>query len=273
MPADLHLHTTFSDGRYSPEELVKAVSERGLTTIAITDHDEIDGIERAIQAGKKFKVEVIPGVEFSTNLNQIEVHVLGYFIDYRANWFVEKLREMAKARSQRINSITEKLSSLGVKIDPKRVLQIAGHGTAGRPHVAEALVEAGHVQNQREAFARYLSLGAPGYVGHYRLSPASAIELIHKVHGLAILAHPGSNGCDQIIPELLQEGLDGIEVYYSGHNEAETMRYLRLAQKYGLLVTGGSDFHGPGIVRDVELGSVKIKDGLVERLKKAHEKI
>lgn len=270
MPADLQIHSTFSDGSLTPAEVVTAAREAGLTVIALTDHDSVEGIEPAREVGEREKVRVIPGVELSTERDKREVHILGYFIDYRAGWLNELLQRLQEARHKRIYRIVEKLTGMGIEIDLERVLAIAGQGSAGRPHVAQAMVEAGIVDSVPEAFNRYLNNQAPAYVFHAHLEPRRAIELIKQAGGLAVLAHPGISQVDEFIPEL--DGLDGLEVYYSGHSEEQTRHYLRMAQKYGLLITGGSDYHGPGSLKPVTLGVIKLPDRLVEALEEAWRK-
>ena len=269
MPADLHIHTTFSDGTFSPEEVVRLAKKAGLKTISITDHDVIDGIEPATEEGKKLGVEVIPGIEITTEVPNAEIHILGYYIDYKLPKLNAILKKIQEDRTARIYKIVGKLDKIGVKLDPMRVIEIAGHGSAGRPHVARALLEAGLVKNIREAFEKYLGYKAPAYVSHFRLSPEDAIKLILDVRGIPVFAHPKVSNSDDILPDLLAAGLKGIEVYYSGHSKKDEKHYLGVAEKHNLLVTGGSDFHGASNSREVELGDVAISDELVEKLAKA----
>ena len=266
MTADLHIHTTFSDGTLTPEEVVQTAKKAGLKTIAITDHDEIDGIAPAIEEAEKWSIEVIPAVEFTTEIPKAEVHILGYFIDYQNPQLLETLKKIQADRKTRIFKIVDKLDKLGIKISAERVLEIVGHGSAGRPHVARALIEKGYVEGVREAFEKYLDYRAPAYVAHYKLTPEEAIKLILQVRGIPVYAHPGASKCDEIIPDLIKAGLKGIEVYYTGHNNWQTRHYAHLAKKYGLLITGGSDFHGLGI-REVNLGDLTVPDELVEKLR------
>jgi len=267
MPADLHIHTRFSDGLLSPEEVVREAKKAGLTTIAISDHDAIDGIDPAMAEAKKIGIEVIPAVEFSTDIPGTEVHILGYYIDHRSEELVQLLKKIQEDRLHRIDKIVDKLEKAGVDINKDRVLQLAGDGSAGRPHVARVLVEEKRVSTVGEAFEKYLSLGGPAYVPHFKLTPVQAIEMILKVGGVPVLAHPAVSRKDEIIGDLVKAGLKGIEVYYSKHSEETVRKYLGIAKQYGLIVTGGSDFHGKGMMRDVYLGMVKLPDEDVRRLK------
>lgn len=267
MPADLHIHTTFSDGTHSPEEIVELAKKKDLKTIAITDHDVVAGIDPALKRGKELGVEVIPGIELTTETRDTEVHILGYFIDHHNPKLIEVITKIQKGREERIFKICEKLKELGVDLDPEKVFEIAGHRAAGRPHVARALVAEGFVEDFREAFTKYLDFHGPAYVSHYKLSPEEAVKLVISAKGIPVYGHPGVSNCDQIIPDLMMAGLAGIEVYYSGHNRSQTQHYLNLARKYGLLITGGSDYHGFKSGREEELGELTISDELVEKLR------
>jgi len=270
MSADLHVHTTFSDGTHTPEEVVEQAKKAGLSAIAITDHDVVDGIGSAQKRGRELGVEVIPGIEFTTEAFDTEIHILGYFIDYRHPGLVEAMTRIQKGRRERIFKICEKLKGLGVDLDPEKVLELAGNRAPGRPHVARALVDAGYVRDFKEAFTKYIDFHGPAYVSHYKLSPEEAVRLVVAAGGVPVYAHPAVSNCDQIIPELMAAGLAGIEVYYSGHNKSQTRHYLNLAKKDGLLATGGSDYHGVRSGREVELGELSIPDELVEKLKNEH---
>jgi predicted metal-dependent phosphoesterase TrpH len=267
MPADLHIHTTFSDGTQTPEEIVRLAKKAGLKSIAITDHDVVEGIDRAQKTGKEVGVEVIPGIEFTTEAFDTEIHILGYFIDHHHPGLLEAITRIQKDREERIFKICDKLKRLGVNLEPEKVFEVAGHRAAGRPHVARALIEKGLIKDFKEAFARYIDFHGPAYVSHYKLSPEEAVNLVVAAQGLAVYAHPAVSNCDQIIPDLVAAGLAGIEVYYSGHNRSQTRHYLNLARKYGLLATGGSDYHGLKSGREVKLGALTIPDELVEKLR------
>jgi len=270
MPADLHIHSNFSDGVDSPEEIVRLAAAAGLTAISLTDHDGIDGIERAEEEGRRAKVEVIPGIEFTTENPRAEIHILGYFIDYKDPELLSVLEKIQADRVKRIYKIVKKLKALKVDIEPEDVFSISGKKSPGRPHVARALIGRGAVSSFKEAFNRYLDFRAPAYVPHYKLSPEEAVRLIVKVGGIPVFAHPAISNSDEIIPDLVAEGLRGLEVYYPGYQPERIERYLGLARKYGLLVTGGSDFHGMESGREVKLGELAIPDELVEKLKNEH---
>lgn len=270
MPADLHIHTFFSDGTQSPEIVVELAKKNGLTTIAITDHDVVAGIARAEKKAKEVGLEIIPGIEFSTEAFDTEVHILGYFIDCRSQELLQTIAKIQKDRENRIFKICEKLKEVGVDLDPQKVFEIAGHKAAGRPHVARALIEAGFVKNFKEAFNKYIDFHGPAYVSHYKLSPEEAVELVVASGGIAVYGHPAVSNCDQVIPDLMAAGLVGIEAYYGNHNKSQTKHYLRLAEKYGLLVAGGSDYHGFSSGREIKLGDFSIPDELVDKLRDEH---
>lgn len=267
MVADLHIHSNFSDGINSPEEVVRLAKEVNLKTISLTDHDVIEGVTSAQAEGEKLGVEVISGIEFTTELPRTEVHILGYFIDCRNPRLLEVLEKIQRSREERIYKMVEKLNHLNIELEPEEVFSLSKGKSLGRPHVARALLAKGVVGSVKEAFDRFLDFHAPAYVPHYKLTPIEAIRLIKEAGGIAVYAHPGVSNCDEIIPDLIGEGLRGLEVYYTGHRPEQTNHYLNLAQKYGLLVTGGSDFHGLNSGREVKLGDLTISDELVERLR------
>lgn len=270
MPADLHIHTTYSDGTSTPEQVVAFAKKGGLTTIAITDHDVVAGIDPAIKKGKEVGVGIIPGIELTTEDFDTEIHILGYFIDYHSPELLEIITKIQKSREERIIEMCGKLKDLGLDVPAEKVFEIAGHHAAGRPHVAKAMIELGYVSSFREAFGKYIDFHGPAYVSHYKLSPADAVKLVISAKGVPVFGHPAVSNCDQVIPELMKAGLAGIEVYYSGHNSSQTKHYEKLVEKYGLLATGGSDFHGPRSGREVGLGDLSIPDELVEKLKNEH---
>jgi len=273
MPADLHIHTSFSDGLLSPEDVVNKAHEAGLTIIAITDHDTVDGLPRAMAEGSRVGIKVIPGIEFTTDLPGTEVHILGYYIDYKADWLLELLKRIRNDRINRIYKIVEKLKKLGINVDVNEILKLAclpagrvDIGSVGRPHIARVLLQKGIVNSIQEAFNKYLDYNAPAYVPHFKLTPSEAVRTVRRAGGIPVYAHPAVSKKDDIIPELIKEGLAGIEVYYSKHSDSQVKHYLSLAKKYGLLFTGGSDFHGFGTMRDVTLGDIRMSDNDVEKL-------
>ena len=267
MSADLHIHTAFSDGTHTPEEIVELAKKADLGTIAITDHDVVAGIDGAQKKGEGVGVEVIPGIEFTTEAFDTEIHILGYFIEHHDPKLIEAITKIQKGREKRIFKICEKLKGLGINLDPQKVFEIAGHRAAGRPHVARALVAEGYVKDFREAFDKYIDFHGPAYVSHYKLSPEEAVKLVISAKGIPVYAHPAVSNCDRIIPDLMLAGLAGIEVYCTGHNHRQTQHYLNLARKYGLLASGGSDYHGFKSGREVKLGELTIPDELVEKLR------
>ncbi|MGB9613010.1 MAG: PHP domain-containing protein, partial [Candidatus Margulisiibacteriota bacterium] len=217
MVADLHIHSNFSDGTHSPEEVVAMAKEARLKTISITDHDVVEGILPAQEEGQRIGIEVISGVEFTTELPKAEVHILGYFIDYKNQKLLEVLAKIQKSRSQRVYQIVEKLMGMGINLEAEEVFSLAKGKSPGRPHVARALLAKKIVRSVKEAFERFLDFHAPAYVPHYKLTPAEAIALIKEAGGIAVFAHPGMSNCDEIIPDLMAEGLRGLEVYYPAH--------------------------------------------------------
>lgn len=269
MAADLHIHTTFSDGTDTPEEVVEKARAAGLDTISITDHDTVNGIDRAIASGKMSGVNVIPGVELTTETPDYEVHILGYFIEHKSEELKAVLGKIRNSRVDRIFEMVGKLKKLGINIDAKKVLDLSGGGSPGRPHVARAMVEAGAVDSVREAFDKYIDSEGPAYVPHYKLSPDEAIKLILASSGVPVYAHPAISKSDSMIPDLISSGLKGLEVYYGGHSGEDAKRYFNLAKKYGLLMTGGSDYHGTQSVREIKLGDVAIPEDLVKKLASA----
>lgn len=266
--ADLHIHTMASDGLITPEEVVKQAHTAGLAAVSIADHDSVGGIESALEAGEKYGVEVIPGVELSSEIKGSELHVLGYYIDWQSKWFRDKLLLFQDARIDRARRIVEKLRKLGMDISYDMVTALDGK-VLGRPHIARVLLDRGYVKTEDEAFKRYLALGKPAYVEKYQLSPAEAIKMIKRVNGVPVLAHPVFAHADDMFPELVELGLCGIEVYHSKHDAQATKYYEQLAQKYGLLIVGGSDSHGSKI----PVGNVRVPYSLVEKLKMERDSI
>jgi predicted metal-dependent phosphoesterase TrpH len=264
---DMHVHTSASDGELSPEEVVKTASELGLAAIAIADHDTVDGIEEALEAGKKYCVEVIPGVELSSEFGPAEVHILGYFIDWRDKKFRSELHKFQEVRKVRAKKMIEKLRGLGVAIPYEEVVAAAGEGVIGRPHVAQVMVKHGYVKSKDEAFERYIGDGQPAHVPKYRLSPKRAIQMIHRIGGVAVLAHPVFSHVNDLLYDLVKFDLDGIEVYHSEHDSAAVEHYERLANDLYLLMAGGTDSHD----RDTPIGSVEVSYELLEKMKAKRE--
>lgn len=266
--ADLHLHTLFSDGTYSPEALVEEAAKNGLAAIAVVDHDTVEGVASAIEQGRAKQVEVLPGLELSAEYDGLEVHLLGYLIDYQKEDLLVRLADLKKKRVERVYKILERLKEYaGIDLDASCVFKIAA-GTVGRLHIARAMVAAGKVSSQAEAFKKYIGDKCPAYFAGFKFSPKEAIKLIKDAGGVAVLAHPYSLHRDELIPEFVDCGLGGLEVYYPEHSQGMVNFYLELAKKFALLVTGGSDCHGLA-KPEVKIGSVKIPYELVEKLKQA----
>lgn len=244
--ADLHIHSTASDGRLSPAAVVKEAARRGLKYIALTDHDTVDGIAEATAAARDFpSLKLIPGAEISTDLPGGEAHVLGYFIDYKSRQLLEKLEKFRNSRLNRARGMVDRLDKLGVHLDWQRIEQIAGSSVMGRPHIAQAMLEKGYIESFKQAFTDYIGHDGPAYVERDKLTPAEAVELIIKARGVAVLAHPFTVGQPEaMIAELKAVGLGGLETYYNGYSDEEIDRLAAMAQKYQLITTGGSDYHG-----------------------------
>jgi 3',5'-nucleoside bisphosphate phosphatase len=256
---DLHSHTTASDGALAPAELVREAVKHGVRVLAITDHDSTDGLAEALdEASRHPGLTVVPGLEINCDVPGSEVHVLGYLVDYHAPWFQEFLREQRAERVARVHRIAARLAALGVPIDPAEVFAICREGSPGRPHVAQVMVKRGYVKSVREAFDRYLGTNGPANVPRKRLTPLEAVEIIRRAHGVPVFAHPGLAGKDEMIPDLVAAGLEGIEVYYAEHSATQVRDYLALCERYGLVATGGSDFHGPHTGRTNPPGSPRV---------------
>ena len=268
---DLHIHSTFSDGNFTPEEIVNHAQKMSLAAIAITDHDNTDGTLFAITAGNKLGVEVVPGVELSVDPESPqdeEIHILGYYMNWEDEDFQEKLRHFREARVERAHHILEKLAHLGIKINPQQLFEVAGKGSVGRMHVAKVLKEEGFVDYLQQAFDLYLAYGKPAYVPKLRLSSQEAIDLISQLGGVSVIAHPLYGGNSrEIIQKLKSLGLDGIEVYYTNHSPEDVKRFESWANEFGLLATGGSDCHGGTVNEEVLIGSLGLPYELLARLK------
>jgi predicted metal-dependent phosphoesterase TrpH len=270
--ADLHLHTIFSDSTYTPDELVKEAAKAGLACIAVVDHDTVSGIEPTLECAITEDIEVIPGIELSTEYNGLEIHILGYLIDYQRKDLSEKLNFLKQNRIERIYKMVDKLKEMGIKLNPQSIFALVNQGTIGRLHIARAMFKEGLIGSIQEAFQKYIGDKCPAYVCGFRFSPAEAIKLIKDVGGIAVLAHPYSLNNDELIHQFINTGIMGLEVYYPEHTLAMTQNYLRLAKKYHLLITGGSDCHGSAKL-EIKIGSLKIPYELVEKLKAAKEKL
>ena len=242
---DLHLHTTASDGALTPGDLVREARAHGLECIAVTDHDSTNGIEEATAEGQRLGVQVIPGIEMSTDIPRAEVHVLGYYLDYQDQQFQVLLRQLREGRKERAEKMVAKLAEMGLPLPWERVLEVAGSGSVGRPHVAQVMLECGYVSSLAEAFTDYIGRNAPAYVERYKLTPAEAVQMILGVGGLPVLAHPAEVvTLSQVLPDLTAAGLVGLECYYFGYSPGAVEGLVALADERGLVPTGGTDFHG-----------------------------
>jgi 3',5'-nucleoside bisphosphate phosphatase len=265
---DLHIHTTASDGKYTPAEIVRKARECGLTDIAICDHDSFEGVIPAQAAALKYPgLNVISGVEINTDTSLGELHILGFFIDCKSQELDSVLKRLRTSRIERASRMVEKLHRLGINIDPERVREIAGEGSVGRPHIAQAMYEKGYVFSLQDAFAKYISRGGPAYVERDKTTPAEAIQLILRAKGIPALAHPfTSENPEPLIRELKTSGLMGLEVFYGNYDSSQIQELLRLAYKYDLVPTGGSDFHGLDNLSEPPLGTVNVPVETVKRL-------
>ena len=271
---DLHTHTTASDGSMTPEELVRYALDKGLAAVAVTDHDNVGGVSRALDEGDKLGIEVIAGVEISVDFST-EMHLLGYFPNGYSESILKMLEDLRERRELRNHKIVIKLEEIGFDIIMEEVNSKAEGGIVGRPHIARALAEKGYVESMNEAFEKYLGVGKPAYFRKDKLLPQEGIGEIIRAGGIPVLAHPIFIGLpydrlDRLVGELAGNGLKGIEVFYSWHTEEQTSELLKIAEKYGLLVTGGSDFHGsfkPDIEIGIGTGTLKVPYSLLEALK------
>jgi len=268
MKADLHLHTTASDGRLEPREIVHLAVKVGLDVIAITDHDTVDGVAPALAAADVFRsLTVIPGVEINTDVPHGEVHVLGYFVDYTDQKLAATLQGLRDSRQGRAQKMIAKLTGLGMEIKWQRVRELAQGGSLCRPHIAQALFEKGYVSSEKDAFDKYIGRDGPAYVERQKLPPVEAVKLIMEAQGLPVLAHPADiDGLDELVSELKAGGLVGIEVYYGDYGSDVVNRLLRIAREYGLVATGGTDYHAFGDSSEVIIGEALAPPQSVEQL-------
>lgn len=274
---DLHLHTTHSDGSFSAADVVRLAHQAKVTTLAITDHDIVSGIPEAIATGAELGIDIIPGVEISSRVGDNELHILGYFLNWQDQKLSQRLASLRESRHSRNPQIIERLRSLGLDVTYEEVKALAGTDAVGRPHIARLLMEKHYVTSAKDAFDRYLANGRPAYVARELPPPADAIAWIRAAGGVAVLAHPtwatsAGEELEPLLTTLKAEGLGGIEVHYSTHTKRQTTKYLGLAKKLDLLITGGSDFHGitkPDIEVGIGRGGLKVSDKLLDPLKKA----
>ena len=265
MPIELHCHSTASDGDLSPTELVERALAIGITTLALTDHDTVDGVSEAKLAARETSLRVLSGVELSCHHQGREIHLLGYLFEHRDPEFLELLERMKAERRDRVAKMLAKLAAIDVEITYEQVERQASGGSIGRPHVAKALVEAGYVESVSEAFDLYIGNHGTGYVGRSLLSLSEGIEAIHKAGGCSVLAHPGILRDWPLVEELMQLPLVGVEVWHPSHNKQARKRAKKLGGRYQKVLTGGSDFHrAKGDYH--EMGSAAVTEKVVDRL-------
>ena len=263
---DLHLHSRFSDGTYGPEELAAQAQRCKLAAIALTDHDSVEGCQDTAQACAAVGIEFIAGTELTAEQNGNELHILGYCLDTLNARLLTQIATFQAVRQNRIREMVARLNRLKVPLSAEAVFTLANCRAPGRPHVARALVAAGHCASLDEAFERFLKRNRPAWVPKFKMSGAEALDLIHQAGGVAVMAHPGLNRTDELIPGMVEAGMDGIECFHTKHSTATTEHYLELADRYHLLVTGGSDCHGMNKGKPL-IGTVKVPYQLLEALK------
>ncbi|WP_145408449.1 PHP domain-containing protein [Paenibacillus xylanexedens] len=274
---DLHTHSQASDGMQPPAANVELAKHKGLAAVALTDHDTVAGVAEALRAGEELGIEVVAGVEISTRAGGKDIHVLGYYVNIEDKTFLERLRNLREAREERNQRIIAKLQELGLAISWQDVIEGLGRPlepdeSIGRPHMADVLVNKGYATDMRDAFDRYLAEGKPGFVSVPRVAPEEACRWIREAGGAAVIAHPGLYENDELVREIVQNSKpDGIEVFHSDHDLAEERKYTDLAQEFGLIQTGGSDYHGvrQGVVFHGDLGSKSVTVDVLQSLQTA----
>jgi 3',5'-nucleoside bisphosphate phosphatase len=275
---DLHMHSTHSDGTCTPRDLVAMAREKGLGAIALTDHDTASGIPEAQEAGRELGMRVLSGVEISVEYASKTVHMLGYCFDRGADKLREGLDRLVEGRHVRNRQIIARLNELGIPINYEQVVQESGGKVVGRPHFAMVMLRNGWVKEKQEAFDKYLARGAAAYVERLRFSPVDSVRLIREAGGVAVLAHPAfvslhpHETLEDIVRTLVDAGLQGIECHYSLHTPEQTREYLEMAKRYGLIVTGGTDFHGsvkPAIEMGTGTGELRVPMSCAEELAQA----
>jgi len=267
MFADLHVHTTASDGTSSPAEVVHLAGLAGLRALAITDHDTMEGIDTAQNTAVSIGIDVLGGMELSTDYDGLEVHVLGYCIEPSNTVFQSYLSAFKKARFTRAEKMVDKLRQLGINISFENVMALAGTGSVGRPHIARALMKAGQISRMAEAFDRYIGFGKVAYVPRLKYRPEEMIKAVIEAGGVPVLAHPGITCKEDLILSLIDAGLQGLEVFHPQHSREMERYYRALCRSHGLIATGGSDYHGAGVAGHGALGDAVIPYEAVLRLR------
>jgi len=267
---DLHIHSNFSDGTFTPEEIVAAARRTRLSTIALTDHDTLDGIILTGEACKSEGLEFIPGIELSTDFDGLDIHVLGLFVNHKDERLQKELRRLKEERRRRMHQMCKKLDSLGLHIPPEEVFHQAGDAPPGRPHLAQSMVRAGYVTTIAEAFWKYIGDDGPAYVAKVRLATAEAVQLLHSAGAIAVLCHPGERPEENVIKGFRDIGIDAIEAFSPYYEPWVTEEYIRIAKRLDLGVSGGSDFHGLYRI-EISLGCVRLPEEYIEDLKRRKE--
>jgi predicted metal-dependent phosphoesterase TrpH len=266
MFVDLHLHTSFSDGTYTPEELTLQAQRCGLRGVALTDHDTVEGCPRMAAACQAARIEFVPACELTAEYEGHELHLLGYFIDIQHPALLTEMSKFQEVRQSRVREMVVRLNEMGFGLQAQTVFALANCRSPGRPHVARALVRERLCGSLDEAFERFLKRGKPAWVPKFKISATDAIALLHQAGGIVVMAHPGLNRTDEIIPALVEAGMDGLECFHSKHSTPITEHYLQMADKYGLLVTGGSDCHGNSKGKPL-IGTIKVPYTHLQTLK------
>ena len=272
MFADLHLHSYYSDGTFSPEEICEHACKHGLTAVALTDHDTVEGCGRMSEACVRGGLEFVPGTELTAEHHGHEIHILGYWINTAEGSFVSRLSGFQAVRMNRIRDMVYRLNQRGIPLQAETVFKIANCRSPGRPHVARALVQEGYCRDFDDAFERFLKKGRPAWVPKTRMETGEAIDLIHCAGGLAVLAHPALYNADNLIPEIAAEGIDGIECWHTKHTPEACTKYEGIAQSLGLEATGGSDCHGNSKGQPM-IGRVKLPSTQFNSLKARHQRL
>jgi len=265
--ADLHIHTKYSDGSFTPEETVQTAKKQGLACISITDHDSVSGLDEAIATGEALDVEIVPGVEVSAEYNDKEMHILGYCIDRKDDGLLQFLSKIRQDRRGRLFKMVEALNDHGLSMDAEDILNYTGDVSISRLHIAQYMESKGLVSSWREAFKKYIGDTQPCYISSFRYTPKQVIDAIKNAGGVAVIAHPGFDKLENVISELIADGIDGIEVYHTEHSVSVSRKYEEYAKENNLLITGGSDCHGM-LKGKLLMGSVSVPYACVEALKK-----
>ena len=268
---DLHTHTNASDGLDTPAELVANASQQGISVLGVTDHDTMDGLEAVSEAVTRAGITLVPGVELSTTVDRAEVHILGYFVDSTDSRLRARLSDLAAARVRRVEQMIARLHELGYRVDGDAILAQAEEGSIGRPHVARALIEIGAVDSVNDAFDRFLKAGRPAYIPRDPFSPEDAVDLLVEHNVIPVLAHPFSTmDIEGTLARLVPAGLKGLETFYAAYSPEQHAQLLAIADGWGLVPTGGSDYHGAGFREGRELGTAPVPNEVWERLSTLH---